>query len=242
MKSNVLIIVLSFLLLSTTETQAQQMVYEDDAVSSVYDWYSGGNYKFQVLGKDVPKDLQDILLKYRKACTKEKIWFAQYKEDNKDVDPLPYHAKFGITEKEYGRLNNEYPNLGTKVVGVKDITVNKGADIVSFTGEKGFAFLDLITIDKSIGRLLVDSMMTTKFVGQVYEDSSSLGSYSGYKWKYERGDLNAVKALSSSNYYSVEVTMAKTIPENRTLISIKVLLIERMVTRFDNTISGYLVE
>lgn len=242
MKSNVLIIVLSFLLLSTTQSKAQYMVYEDEAVNNVYSWYTDGNYEFQVLGKNVPQDLKDIITKYRKAVTKGKVWFDKYKEDNKGVSPLPYDKKFGITEQEYDRLNNEYPNLPASVVSEKDIIVTKNNGYIRFKGDGDFKFLDLIYIDKNAGRLLIDSMSTTKFEGQVYEDSSALGSYSGYKWKYERGDLKAVKALQSSNYYSVEVIMAKTVPDNKTLVIVKVLLIERMVTRFRNEISGYLVE
>ena len=218
------------------------MVYEDEAVNNVFDWFSAGDHQFQVLGKDVPPDLANIAMRYRKAVTKEKIWFAKYKEDNKDVSPLPYHPKFGITDKEYDRLNNEYPNLGTKVTDTKKVTVIIEGNTIRFKGEPGFAFLDLIEINKDLNKVLIDSMTNTQFIGQVYEDSAAIGNYSGYKWKYERGNLGAVKELRSSNYYSVEVTLAKSVPDNKTLIIIKVLLIERMVTRFDNTISGYLEE
>lgn len=242
MKSNVLIIVLSFLLLSTTQSQAQYMVYEDEAVNNVYSWYSDGNYKFQVLGKNVPQDLKEIIAKYRTAVTKEKVWFDKYKEDNKNVSPLPYDSKFGVTEKEYDRINNEYPHLETKIISEKNVTVSKSDGLINFKGENDFKFLDIVSINNNINKLLIDSMMATKFVGQVYEDSSEFGSYSGYKWEYTRGNMDAVKALRSSNYYSVEVTMAKTVPDNKTLVIVKVLLIERMVTRFRNTIWGYLVE
>ncbi len=242
MKSNVLIIVLSFLLLQTTQSQAQYMVYEDEAVNNVYSWYSSGDYRFQALGKDVPSDLRSIISKYRTAITKEKVWYDKYKEEHKDVSPLPYDKKFGITEQEYDRLNNEYPQLQTKVISEKKVTVTKSDGLIRFKGEDDFKFLDIVLVNKNINKVLIDSMMATKFIGQVYEDSSEFGSYSGYKWEYKRGNMNAVKALRSSNYYSVEVTMAKTVPDNKTLIIVKVLLIERMVTRFRNTIWGYLVE
>lgn len=240
-----IIIPLSFLLtLFFTNVHAQQyIVYEDDAVEKVYNWLQEGANTFEVLGKDVPDDLKAIIIKYRKAVTKEKIWFDKYKEEHKNVTPLPYDKKFGITKDEYSRLHNEYPSLPLTVTKKENITVIKKDGVITFVGEDDFKFLKPVTINKNDGKLLIENSEKTKYLGATKIDSSAFGKYTGYKWRYELGDKGAVDALQSSNYYSLEITIGQPSGANgKTAFNIKVLLIERMVTRFDSEVSGYLVK
>lgn len=217
----------------------QQVIYEDEAIAEISNWLPAGQYDFQVLEKDVPADLREIIKKYQKSISDNRVWFQSYKELHATAAVLPYHKNFGISATEYDRFNKEYPKLKTKVKTTKALTLENNGDKISFKGADGFTFFDGITFDKKMNKMLVDTLVS-KYKGQISEgDSSSFGAFSGYKWQYEKGNYDAVKALKSPDYITIELTISKT--NNKMLMILKVLSIENLITKINSTISGYIV-
>lgn len=217
---------------------SQQVVYEDEAITEISNWLPAGQYDFQVLEKDVPADLKEIIKKYQQSLTNNRVWFQSYKEQHPTATILPYHKNFGISAAEYERFNKEYPKLKTKVKTTKTLTLENNGDKITFKGSDGFNFFDGIGFDKKKSKMLVDTLVS-KYKGQISEgDSSSFGAYSGYKWQYEKGNYEAVKALKSPDYITIELTISKT--NNKMLMILKVLSIENLITKINSTVSGYI--
>ena len=222
--------------------QGQTMIYEDDAVAEVYGWLEDGQTSFQVLEKDLTPEFKEVYDKYQKSIIKNKDWFRNFKEKYKEMSPLPYHENFGLTEAEYDKMNKDFLGLKMRVKTTKTVEVIKEGDKISFKGADDFRFLDMVSIDKEKNTVLINDAYNAKFIGQVYQSDSEYGGYAGYKWKYEKGNYEAVMARQDPDYYSYEITFAKTMPSGKVLVLIEMLAIERLNTKVDAMISGYMVK
>lgn len=226
-------------ILYTNKSFSQSVIYEDDAIAEIAKWLPAGQYDFQVLEKDVPPTLKEIIKKYQKSISDNPVWYQSYKEQHATTEVLPYHKNFGITETEYRRFNTEYPKLKTRIRTSKAVSVENTDQKIAFKGADDFKFLDGVVFDKKKNKMLVDTLIT-KYQGNVLEsDTATLGAYNGYKWKYEKGNYEAVKALKSPDYACIELTVSKT-PANKTLFILKVMTIENLITKINSTISGYM--
>jgi|GEM_PF-1171860 len=236
----ILYVAIAILTFCSNKSFSQQVIYEDDAIAEIGKWLPAGQYDFQVLEKDVSPALKEIIKKYQKSLSDNPVWYQSYKEQHPTLAILPYHKNFGITQAEYQRFNTEYPKLKTRVRTAKAVSIDNTDQKIAFKGADDFKFLDGVVFDKKKNKMLVDTLIT-KYQGNVTEsDTATLGAYNGYKWKYEKGNYDAVKALKSPDYTCVELTVSKT-PANKTLFILKVMTIENLITKINSTISGYMV-
>lgn len=234
--------ILSFLtLFIVNNCNAQEVVYEDQAIGYVVDWLPAGKYRFEILRRDVPPSLAEICRTYEDAIRKNDAWHQRYIYKYRNEDEIPYHENFVITEAEYKKMLEEYPKCKMITSLTKPLNISYENEKLKFQGVGNFKLLDIIELNNKDYNVMIDTM-DTDFVGVVHEDSTVYGSYSGYNWEFEKGDREAVKELKKSDYSNVKLSFVRTIPDGKNLMFLEVFIVENLKTIVNSKVSGYLTK
>ncbi|MBS1688759.1 MAG: hypothetical protein JSS96_08540, partial [Bacteroidetes bacterium] len=187
-----------------------QKADEATAINFATTLLTPGSHKLEILEKNIPADLRQIITTYRKAVQDSLQWYNTYSQQHKNETPLPYHNNFGITEVEYNRMNKEFPLLKMKVKTTKEFVVNNTNDQIALKGDDDFTLLDAITIDTK-NKTLVIGGEQIPYTGEVNEnEESGVGTWKGYNWKLEVGSMDDVKAFKPVDYTMIDLTLGKT--------------------------------
>jgi hypothetical protein len=216
-----------------------QKADEKDAIAYVKQLITSGRHSFEVLEKDIPADLREILVRYRTNLGSNREWYVAYEKEHANEKPIPYHAKFGITEAEYARINNDIPTLKTKTKSIEALSVSHARDSIRFEGEGNFTIFDAVIFDLKNNDLHVDWQLIP-YVGEITETlkTSLAGDWKGHQWKLEVGDLQ--KAIDTRGDYSfLELSFGKT-TDGKTVLRFKAISVEEGAMIVNATVSGFL--
>lgn len=227
--------ILLFLTLFSSYTFGQT-AKEKAAMNFVEKALPVGEHKFEALTKDVPEDLLEVIEVYKGNVSSHLEWYNEYLEKNKFKKPLPYHKNFGISEANYNRINNEYPNLPMKVRGVANLKINQSGDSLTFKGEGTFTMLDGLVIDTKKAVMTINEQ-PIPFIGEV-TTLDGIGAVQGYKWKFvHNSELDALK--NRQDYSLLEMNIAKA-ENGKTTIIFSNVYIEAGIPMINGTITGYI--
>lgn len=230
---------LSVAFLFTVLPVFSQKVTEKEAITYVKQLITNGKHSYEVLEKEIPADLREILVRYRNSLAENRDWYAKYQKDHGDQTPLPYDEKFGVTSDEYVRINRDLPNLKTKTKSIENIIVTNTSDSIKFAGDGPFTIFDAVAFDVKKSILYID-WQQIPYSGEVSEtaQSSLAGEWKGHMWRLETGTMqNAVD--TRGDYGLFEISFGKT-TDGKTVMRFKAISIEEGATMVNATVSGYL--
>lgn len=227
------------LILVSAQAIAQD-VKEAVAIDYINGLLSQGNHKLEILEKDISPDLKQIVLRYRKAVSDSMEWYQNYSQENKNQNPLPYHVNFGISQAEYERMNREFPLQKMKIKSSRTLTVNKAEDKINFKGDGDFTIFNTVAIDTKNKTMIVDDQLIP-YAGEFTEgETSGFGSWKGYRWKLESGNMDDIKAFKQTDYNLIDITIGKTLETNKIVVQYKTISVESGTPRINGSLTGYL--
>ena len=230
--------ILTILLLSTQIAWSQQ-ASEATAVNFAESLFTSGNHKLEILEKNIPADLREIIINYRKAVQDSIEWYNIYSQEHKNEVPLPYHKNFGITEADYNRMNSEFPTLKMKVKTTKEFVVNKANDQIALKGNDNFTLLDAIIFDTKNKSLAIDGQQIP-YKGEIDEkDESGIGAWKGYDWKLEIGNMADVKAFKPVDYTMIDLAIGKTM-DNKIIVRYQTIYVDAGDPKINGSFTGYI--
>lgn len=179
-----------------------------------------------------PKKVQEINLKMQKALQANPKWMMEYIKKNAEVRPLPYHAKFGITKKEYDQLLN----LSSKLVLVEKEKVklsfikNKDGSVAIKADKSELPINKIVILSNNAGVKTPYGLLNDFSNINNKAKNSPTGPWQGAQWKIEKiTDMNstppagyavkfAIGALDSKKqgilYYDVKNTITREVFSN----------------------------
>jgi hypothetical protein len=144
----------------------------------------------------------EVAEKLKRAAQQDTEWWFEYAKGARDGEPLPYHPKMGVSEKEYEdflRLGKE--EMEVKQVGEVRLVVSRGEGGAFRLSTHGELWqLDGIEID-----LQRDEVRTPFGVARGHSsieatpEQKATGPWSGVQWKFAEGDVFAFEDASQVN-------------------------------------------
>jgi len=224
----------------TTTVGMCQKANETVAINYVDSLFSPGEHKLEILEKNIPADLKEIIVNYRKAIADSLQWYDVYSQQHKNEVPLPYHANFGITKADYDRMNTEFPAVKMKVKTVKGITVNKLNGQLALKGKGDFTILDEIIFDVANKSLIIGDQHIP-YTGEINEsEGSGIGAWNGYDWKLEVGSMADVKAFKSVDYTMIDLSIGKPQTENKIALQYKTIYVIDGDPKINGSLTAFL--
>lgn len=226
------------ILLLGTQIAWGQQTSEATAVNFVETLFTPGNHKLEILEKNIPADLREIIMNYRKAVQDSIQWYNAYSQEHKNESPLPYHKNFGITEAAYNRMNSEFPTLTMKVKTTKEFVVNKANDQIALKGSDNFTLLDEVTFDTK-NKLLVIGGQQIPYKGEISDKGESgVGAWKGYDWKLEVGNMEDVKAFKPVDYTMIDLAIGKTI-DDKIIVRYQTIYVDAGDPKINGSFTGF---
>jgi hypothetical protein len=157
--------------------------------------------KVDIMGIAYPRRSQELAEKMRVAVAANKDWFLNYIKQNsreKTGEALPYDERMGLTKSEY----IEFLSLGKKMVmqkiGETALTVTTNAGIYQFHCARELPDLDQIKIDLRSLTITTPFGIMTNSAPNTSQGGGAIGPFSGYQWKFEKGDEDLNNATTVS--------------------------------------------
>jgi hypothetical protein len=198
-------------------------------------------FTYDMSGPDIPKDMQDILLRFDKAVAADKQWFAEYRNRfAAKGQPLPYNERMGISAEEYQRvqqLEKQKPRLVTLLQ--KSVTVVRDKNVLYFKGD-GAIFFAYLQMDLQ-QQLMIYGTDTLPYTGMMKADQ--LASYQltqGYRWRLEKVNVKTTVRDNKVTARVVEVDMGIPAESGRTFFRIKYEDMEGGVSQTEFDLVGFI--
>lgn len=117
---------------------------------------------------------------------KDQQWWQERDKNAKAGGKLPYDARVGLTPTEYEELENlkKQPNIRPKAAATIAIS-RKGADVYILDGGPSLPELTGVAIDLKNDQVRTPFGVTSKHSALTMHESSTLGAWSGIRWKFE---------------------------------------------------------
>lgn len=156
----------------------------------------------EVMEVGLDDEIRDIQTRLRQAQRQDPRWFSSYSSSHAADPFLPYHPKFGITEREYERFLTD---SGIRVVrsgrtARVNVTIVGGKAI--FQGGVGAEALKGIVLNIATGELKLPEGPSAR-PHTVYvngrTDDTGLGTRSGYGWKLSMSGQNGMSIWANFN-------------------------------------------
>lgn len=213
---------------------------ENIAINYVNSLLPTGNHKLEILEKDIPKDLMEIILRYRKAIDDSIDWYNAYSQEHKSETPLPYNQNFGISSAEYERMNSEFSSLKMKVKTSRQLVISRKDSVIDFKGDGTFTIFNTVSIDIKKDKVFVDDQ-DIPYAGEVSDNGiTGMEPWKGYKWKLETGNMADIKAFKQADYSLIDISIGKTLTTNETVIQYKMIYVDAGEPRINGSVIGYL--
>ena len=154
-----------------------------------------------------PQDrVQQLSEKIQAAAVQNQTWFLEQVKNAKPGEPVPYHARLGVTEDEYKEylvlIANPNPirKAATTTLTVEKVAENR----YRLNGGDQLPYLTGIVADFAKGIVLTplgkcDSM----FVVHASQSQRLTGSFNGYQWIMRSGNLDWIGDAKQASFTSV---------------------------------------
>lgn len=153
------------------------------------DVISEGRFTVDILELVAPARLNELALRFQQAAQENQEWFLEHVQKAAPGQPLPYDARFGLTESEYAEfleLSKVMTMQKTSEATLKIASIGDGA--YQLDGGRKLADFTGIVIDLKNDRVQTPfGDLTEKSVVNSTE-KSAIGLWTGVQWKLDAFD------------------------------------------------------
>jgi hypothetical protein len=164
--------------------------------------------------------------KFQNGIKNNYEWFVEYMKPVPEGEPMPYHAKLGMTKEEYDELMGYLNNIEIVSTGKENIEVEIKNDTIYFKSQGKLSDYDSLKIDLKGNTVLFGQyIMPFSDTSNITNDKNGLRSkWKGYTWKFEEpNDLNLddLKDLSNLKMKQYKFTIGRLEKNGKTYMSLK---------------------
>jgi len=242
MKRNIITFLISILFATATYSQTIKTTkpFSTNPKADLLFLLPDGNYVGDILDsvKTNPREME-LMQKFqaglKKVVENDFAWYTEFTKSIPSGKPMPYNAKFGLTEKEYSELQG-YMEKGTELLstGKKHIQISRDKGVIKFKSENEgkVGALNYITIDLTKNTVIMaDKILNFERMDKITSNKNALMSaWQGYSWKFQDPkdiDENSLKSLKDVSATICEVTVGRVEKSNETFIRLSVQVIRK---------------
>jgi hypothetical protein len=160
-----------------------------------------GTVRVMVMDLVAPPRLEQLTARLQAAVQQEGDWWLKYVADNAQPgEPLPYHARMGISAAEYDEMLSLFDQMRLAPVSEAELKVQTAGDRrFRLDGGKHLPELTGIVID--LGRNLVETPFGTTTTSNrivASERQQATGPWNGVSWKHDGVDPTALSGVNIS--------------------------------------------
>lgn len=147
-----------------------------------------GTIRVSVLDLAAPPRAHALMARLQAAMRQDSQWWLEYtKQRARPGEPLPYHAKFGISEAEYEEMLTLLNQMQLAEVGTAELVIRaEGERRFVLDGGSALPELTGIVVDLEHDRVETPfGHASTSNPIQASEDQRATGPWSGMSWKHE---------------------------------------------------------
>ena len=123
-------------------------------------------------------------------------WFREYAASHEDQEVLPWHPKFGVSERDYQKYLSADRGHFAKTGKTTNLVMDKVGTKVIFRGGNGVEALSGLLLDLVSGELrLPEGFTASPIPVNVSVSNSGLGPRKGYAWHINGADTTAKLVL-----------------------------------------------
>ena len=153
-------------------------------------------------------------------------WFVEYIKTVPEGEPMPYHAKLGMTKEEYEELMGYLNNIEILSTGKENISVELKNDTISFKSKGKLSKYDSLKIDLKNNTVLFGQYkMLFADTSDITDDKNGLRSkWKGYNWRFEEpADLTVddLKDYGNLKVKQYTLTVGRLEKNGKTYMSLK---------------------
>ncbi|HTD65934.1 MAG TPA: hypothetical protein VK846_05320 [Candidatus Limnocylindria bacterium] len=184
---NIFFLLCAILLFSIAQLKAVEPEKQNFALSDVI---PRGIIEVEILTLQYTKRAEELTVKFSASARENRDWLLNYVK-TAPQGPLPYHPKLGLTEKEYAEYLSEVEKRTLVVATNAQVLFRRDGDVVTVRdGAKNSPLAKL--------RLNIKSRELEASVGKLGQPKwnvnertdTPLGFFEGYRWRYEKSDLD----------------------------------------------------
>lgn len=183
---------------------------------------SAGSYKADMLVAGMSQEADAIGKKLQQALAADPAWIQAYLKETapKPGEPLPYHPKMGITQKEYAALQAAGKSMSLQKVADAVVTIGEDQGKISLRIESGGAPSQTFEFspDGQAMKCLLGTSGAPKAINN-RDESSPTGAWTGSQWTITEGTPDMA---GTADAYQFSVAIGKDL-KKRHLIYVRAL-------------------
>ncbi len=219
-KKTILILILSMMVFPNLPCRAEQSVGANNNSPDLVDLLPSFTTKVSLMTLIFTEKDESIAAKVQLARESDPEWFHQYILSREiPGEPLPYHEKLGVKEKEYEYFLSSAERATFKEFGKAELKVKRDSvartvildlDIPESLFRNITFFLDFYKVKTPLGDLTKHEYVHQK------EINSPLGQWKGFSWHLEEG------TIESGHATSVRLAIGQVLANQKTFIEYRV--------------------